>query len=156
MRKIAIRNFLPKNFEMISTPFKRLFEVSKSIYGPQSFHFCQQIWGLSIFHESKSSQKALGPFFTLKNQKYCEVVNFSINFTKFKKLYQRFIRILKKKKRGCFGAFFCSKLQINGAQKKNNNEQESYFTSTNITFCPQGSFVSPRPHVWIFIICFVF
>ena len=32
--KIAIRHLLPKNFEIIFTPFEVLFEVSKSIYGP--------------------------------------------------------------------------------------------------------------------------
>ena len=36
--KIGIRNFLPKNFEIISTPFKRLLEVSKSM-GPKVFIF---------------------------------------------------------------------------------------------------------------------
>ena len=60
--------------------------------GRKVFSFVNKFEVCLFFHESKSSQKALGPFFTLKNQKYCEVVNFSINFTKFKKLYQKFIR----------------------------------------------------------------
>ena len=39
MRKIAIRNFLPKNFEMISTLIKGLFEVKKASMGRNVFIF---------------------------------------------------------------------------------------------------------------------
>ena len=78
-----------KRFEMLSTPFKTLFEVSKSIYGPQVFIFVNK-FEVCLF---STSQKALGAFLTLKNQKYCEALNFSINFIKLKKLYQKSVRL---------------------------------------------------------------
>ena len=74
---------------MIFMQFKTLFDVSKYIFGLQSFYFFQNIWGLFVFREFKSSETALGAFLTVENKKYCVFLNFNIKFTKFKKLHQK-------------------------------------------------------------------
>ena len=61
VKKITIRHLLPKNFEIIFTPFEVLFEVSKSIYGPQSFYF--KNFEICVFSMDLRAQKeTLGTF----------------------------------------------------------------------------------------------